>query len=130
MLYSKLIQVIAFITLSVAPWSAHAVESTPEEQAVIVHFNYGSTDLKPLRRLEDQLTTALDASGIGDFDGDEIAVSGKDGFLYMYGANADAVLALVGPILHTAPFMSGAKVTRVYGKLGTDVRRVETIIAP
>lgn len=99
-----------------------------QEQAVIVHFNYGCTDLKPLRDLEGQLEKALYSSGVGDFDGDEIAVSGKDGYLYMYGASADRVYDVVLPILQRAAFMRGAKVTRVYGELGSEARRAEAVV--
>lgn len=99
------------------------------EQAVIVHFNYGSTDLKPLRSLEEALEKAIEAAGVGDFDGDEIAADGSDGYLYMYGANADDVFKVVLPILEQSPFMKGAQVTKVYGQLGTDVPREVITIA-
>jgi hypothetical protein len=115
--------------LFLATWSASAVgEST--EQAVIVHFEYGSTDLTQLHALEEKISAALAADGIGDFDGDEVATSGKDGYLYMYGPSADAVLELVRPLLEESPFMRGARITRVYGELGSDAGRAESIIAP
>jgi hypothetical protein len=113
--------------LGLASTVASAQTATPaQEQAVVIHFNYGSLELKPLRDLEDKLDKALSSSGVGDFDGDEIAVSGKDGFLYMYGPSADSVFNVVLPILQSAPFMHGAQVTKVYGKLGSDAPRSET----
>ncbi len=99
-----------------------------QEQAVMVHFSYGSTDLQPLRALEAQLEQALSSSGAGDFDGDEMAVSGKDGYLYMYGPSADRVVDVVLPILQGVQFMHGALVTKVYGELGSDARRHETVV--
>ena len=36
------------------------------EHAVIVHFNYGSTDLGPLFALEDKLEQAIAAEGSGE----------------------------------------------------------------
>lgn len=70
----------AALGLASAASSTHAA-APAQEQAVVIHFNYGSLELKPLRDLEDKLEKALSSSGAGDFDGDEIAVSGKDGFL-------------------------------------------------
>jgi len=55
----------------------------PAEQAVIVHFNYGSTDLKPLFALEDKLESAIKQAGAGEFDGDEVAPDRHDGYIYM-----------------------------------------------
>jgi hypothetical protein len=114
--------------LGLASTAASPQTAPAQEQAVIVHFNYGFTELKPLRDLEGQLEQALSSSGAGDFDGDEIAVSGKDGYLYMYGASADRVYAVVLPILQGAAFMHGAKVTKVYGELGSDARRAEVVV--
>lgn len=55
------------------------------EHGVIVHFYYGSRDLTGLYALEDRLERAISAAGVGEFDGNEIAVDGSDGYLYMYG---------------------------------------------
>ena len=110
--------------------TAASPQSAPsaQEQAVVVHFIYGSTELKPLRDLEGQLEHALSSSGAGDFVGDEIAVCGKDGYVYMYSASADRVYDVILPILQTAAFTRGAKVTKVYGELGSDARRAETVV--
>ena len=85
------------------------------EQAVIVHFLYGSTDLQRLHALEDRLEKAIAATKAGEFDGNEIATDGSDGFLYMYGPDADRLFEVVMPILHSANFMEGATVRRRYG---------------
>ena len=100
------------------------------EQAVIVQFDYGSTDLRPLRDLESQLEKAIESAGAGDFDGDEIETSGRDGYLYMYGRSADELFDVIHPILRGSPFMHGAKVTKIYGLPGTSARRTELTIAP
>jgi hypothetical protein len=121
----KVLKVFA-AALGLASAAPAQTAAPAQEQTVVVHFNYGSLELKPLRDLEDKLEKALSSSGAGDFDGDEIAVSGKDGFLYMYGPSADRVFSVVLPILQSAPFMQGAHVTKVYGKLGSDAQRTET----
>ncbi|BDU18966.1 hypothetical protein DYGSA30_04230 [Dyella sp. GSA-30] len=87
----------------------------PAEQAVIVHFNYGSTDLKPLFALEDKLESAIKQVGAGEFDGDEVAADGHDGYIYMYGPSADKLLDAIKPVLTSAPFMKNAKVVKRYG---------------
>jgi hypothetical protein len=100
-----------------------------EEQAVIVHFAYGSTDLKPLFALEAQLEEVLEKTGTGELDGNEVAVDGSDAYLYLYGPDAEALFEAVRPMLLAAPFMKRATVTKVYGELGSDVRREEVQLA-
>ncbi|MCJ0975642.1 hypothetical protein MST27_19930 [Pseudomonas sp. PS1] len=93
------------------------------EQAVIVKFSYGLDSIKEIFDLEDLLESAIESAGVGGFDGDEIAVDLSDGYLYMYGPDANAVYAVVEPILKSASFMKSAQVTLVYGELGGDVPR-------
>ena len=72
----------------------------PDEQAVIVHFNYASDDdLQPLFDFEDELTAVLESAQVGDLDGHDIAVDGSHGFLYMYGPDADRLFETIRPIL-------------------------------
>src|SRR4051812_23834215 len=92
------------------------------EQAVVIHFNYGilragdqKPDLQPLFELERRLEKAIADAKAGEYDGNEIAVSGKDGSLYMYGPDADRLYEAVRPILEAVPFMKGAKVKKRYG---------------
>ena len=97
-----------------------------EEQNLIVHFRYGSTDLTRLFELEDKLEAAINAANAGEFDGEEVAADGSDGFLYMFGPSANRLFEVVTPILKAADFMRGAKVTCKYGSMGTEAR--ETIV--
>ena len=98
------------------------------QQAVIVHFRYGSSDLTRLFELEDLIEDAIESAGVGRFDGDLVATDGRDGYLYMYGADADRLLAIVEPILASADFMSGAEVTRQYGLAEPGVRQASSTI--
>ena len=93
------------------------------EQAIIVKFSYGLESTKELFDLEDLLESAIESAGVGDFDGDEIAADLSDGYLYMYGPDADVVYSVVEPILKSTSFMKSAQVTLVYGELGKDVPR-------
>jgi hypothetical protein len=99
------------------------------EHAVIVRFDYGTTDLEPLFGLEEKLEEAIAAADAGEYDGNEVAVSGSDGTLYMYGPDADALFAVVRPILASATCLRNAVATLRYGPPADDVRRVEVRVA-
>lgn len=92
------------------------------EHAVIVHFAYGSTDLQRLFELEQQLESAISAAGVGEYDGNEVAVDGSDGYLYMYGPDADKLFEAIRPILEKTTFMRGAEVRKRYGPPRDGVR--------
>ena len=103
-------------------------QSSAPEHAVLVCFTYGSTDLSRLVALEEQLEQALGATGVGEFDGNEIAADGSEGTLFMYGPDADAILAAVRPALEAADFMQGARVQLRYGPPEEGVREVEVVL--
>lgn len=86
------------------------------------------TDLTPLFALEDRLEAAITVDKSGGFDGDEIAVGGADDFFYMYGPDADRLLATILPILEAVPFMKGAQATKRYGPPDPGVRTVVHVI--
>lgn len=102
--------------------------SDPSEQAVIVRFDYGSINLAPLSALEDRLIAAIEAADVGEFDGNEIAVDGSHGFLYMYGPDANALFATVRPILESTEFMKAARVRLRYGPPGEGTNEVEIVL--
>jgi hypothetical protein len=106
---------IAAIVFSPATIGAKAGAA---EQAVMVHFDYGSTDWAPFFVFEKKLSAAIDSSGEGDYDGNELAVDGSDGTLYMYGPGADKVIAVALPLLQACPLLKNVTVILVYGKLG------------
>jgi hypothetical protein len=97
------------------------MNETPEH-AVIVHFEYGSTDLEPLFVLEDELAEAISDADVGEFDGNEMAANGSDGLLYMYGPDADRLYETVRPLLESCSFTRGAKVVKRYGPPEDGVR--------
>ncbi len=72
------------------------------EHAVIVHFAYGQVDLDPLFEIEEKLTEAIDAAGVGEFDGNDVAGDGSNGRFYMYGPDGDKLLKVVVPVLESA----------------------------
>jgi hypothetical protein len=98
------------------------------EHAVIVQFQYGSTDLSRLFALEEQIEQAIAQHTAGEFDGNEVAADGSDGSLYMYGPDADRLFAAVRPVLECADFMRGARVTLRYGPPEDGVREREVVL--
>jgi hypothetical protein len=100
------------------------------EHAVVVTFDYGgSTDLEPLFKLEGQLESAIGAARVGEYDGNEVAVDGSDGTLYMYGPDADKLFAAVRPVLEACPFMKGGVVKLRYGPPTDGVPEREVLLA-
>jgi hypothetical protein len=98
---------------------------TNSEHAVIIHFSYGSTDLSRLYDLEDKLESALQLADSGEFDGNEMAADGSDGYLYLYGPDADILFETIKPVLEAAAFMKGAKAKLRYGPPKDGTREVE-----
>lgn len=92
--------------------SEHAVIVTlPAEQAVF-----------DLDTIEDPLIAAIDASGIGEFDGNLIGPDGA--VLYMYGTDADELFAVVGPVLADIDLPAGSYAVKRYGPPGAIETRV------
>ena len=101
----------------------------PVEHAILVKFNYGLDTLDALFELEDALTEALERAGVGEYDGNDIATDLSDGTLYMYGPDADALIAVAMPILKSAPFMKGARYSCRYGDAADpSAKEVQSII--
>jgi len=68
------------------------------------------------------LIAAIDASGIGEFDGNAI---GRDGaVLYMYGPDADLLFDVVGPVLEGMDLPRGSFALKRYGPPGANKTRV------
>ena len=82
------------------------------DHSVIVHFSkYLSEELEDLHNLELKLIKLIDESGLGMYDGHEIAMDDTDGTLYMYGTNAESLFKLVLPTLQETDFLKGAIAT-------------------
>jgi hypothetical protein len=88
------------------------------EQAVLVHFNYQSSDLRALFDLEDALRDAIQRAGVGEYDGHDIAADLSDGTLYMYGPDANALFSVARPVLAATLFIARAQATLRYGGPG------------
>ncbi len=98
------------------------------EHGVIVYFEYGKENLDPLHDLERQLEELLANKGIGVYDGHEIATDLSDGFLYLYGDNAERLFKAIRETLETTDFMRGAKVKLRFGPPEEGVKEIELTI--
>ena len=109
-------QLIALIitVISMVVGAAETPSKSPE-QAVIVHFVYGNSDWNPFFRFEEKLEIAVNSSGLGDYDGNELANDGSDGILYMYGPEADRLFTFVRPFLERNALLKSVEVTLRYG---------------
>ena len=95
------------------------------EQAVIIRFRYGIDALEPLHRLEKELEERIEKEGVGEYDGHEIATDYSDGFLYMYGSNAETLFKTVKPTLEKSDFMKGAMAKLRFGPPEDGVKEIQ-----
>ena len=75
--------------------------------------------LDPLFDLEDALIERLNGNKAGELDGHEIAMDGSDGFLFLYGPDADALYQLIEPVLRASKVTQGGHATLRYGSYNT-----------
>jgi hypothetical protein len=95
------------------------------KQSVIIEFDYGFEDLVPLHDLEELLRKAIEDTSTGIYDGHEIAIDDSDGYLYMYGPNAENLFKAVRPILNKCDFMKGAVATLRFGPPSVDCPQID-----
>jgi hypothetical protein len=91
------------------------------EQAVLIFLDGTSlpTDVYErydLATLEDELVAALERSGLGEFDGNEVGPG--ETALYLYGPNAGALFAGIEPVLRASPLCQNARVVIRFGGPG------------
>lgn len=102
----------------------------PTEHAVIVQFDYGNPDWAPFLEFEERLEDTVAESGVGDYDGNELATDGSDGYLYFYGPDADELFTVVKAQIAAEPMLKNIRVTLRYGAADDpNVRRVFIRIA-
>jgi hypothetical protein len=94
------------------------------EQAVIIEFNYGLKEDEPFYELSDKLRTLVDESGLGEYDGHEIAMDNSDGSFYMYGPDAKKLYGVIKETIEKTPFMMGANVILRFGPPQAGVEEV------
>jgi hypothetical protein len=98
------------------------------EHAVIIRFNYGIDGLDELHNLERKLQKVIQDNNVGEYDGHEIAIDYSDGFLYMYGPNAENLFKTINQILKETTFMKGAIAKLRFGPPEEGVKEIEVEI--
>ncbi|MFB7373898.1 hypothetical protein ACFC0D_29065 [Streptomyces sp. NPDC056222] len=99
---------------------AETHEADDVEQAVITHYHLADEGLgnpsqrEMIRRAQNLLSEAIEQAEVGEFDGNEYG--GGEVIPYAYGPDADALFAVMAPILHDLPFRP-AHVTLRYGSV-------------
>ncbi|MFD8693000.1 hypothetical protein [Streptomyces sp. NPDC059651] len=90
------------------------------EHAVIAHYRLADDGLgEPsqravVRQSQSLLTEAIEQADVGEFDGNEYG--GGEVVLFAYGPDADALFAVMAPILNDLPFRPAHVVLR-YGSV-------------
>ena len=98
------------------------------EQAVIIDFIYGLEEDEPFYELSDKLRKLVDGSGLGEYDGHEMAMDNSDGSFYIYGPDAKKLYELVKETIEKTPFMAGAHVRLRLGPPEKGVKEVSFIL--
>jgi len=104
---------LALIVMMISIFGARPAQAA-EEQAVIVHFEH-TGDWADFFEWEPKIEKAVKGSHAGDYDGNELAVNGSDGKIYMYGPSADQLLMVARPYLQAATFLKNKMATLRYG---------------
>jgi len=78
-------------------------------------FDYGLNDLKPFYDLSDKLRSLVNNSGLGDYDGHEMALDKSDGFFFLYGPDARTLYDVIKETIENTTFMKGANIKLRFG---------------
>jgi hypothetical protein len=98
-----------------------------DRQALIIYLNdigrhaeeMGVDALDALLSLQEDLAQAIEPRGIGEVDGNEIAMDDSEGSLYAYGPDAKAMLQAALPVICRSPLAEGGQVYLRYGEEAT-----------
>jgi hypothetical protein len=106
-----------FLCIALFAGSAAASQQSqrPPGPVMMVHFDYYPKDLPQIRALEYRLEGAIKRAGVGELGETELHVDGNDGYLYMYGPDADRMYEVASPILKSSKLMTDAEVTKHLG---------------
>jgi hypothetical protein len=91
--------------------AAHGGTARSVEHAVIARYRLtddgfgGPGDRAAVRAAQHLLTEAIERAGVGAFDGNEFG--GGEVMLFAYGPDADALFAVMEPVLRDLPFRPG-----------------------
>jgi hypothetical protein len=98
------------------------------QQAVIIEFNYGLEEDEPFYDLSEKLRAVVEESGLGEYDGHEIAMNNSDGSFYLYGPDAKKLYEAVKETIEKTSFMAGANIRLRLGPPNDGVKEVSFIL--
>ena len=98
------------------------------DHAVIILFQYGKSDLQPILDFKDKLEQTINEARVGRLDGIDIAEGGDDGYIYMYGPDAEQLFGAVNNTLESSGLMKGATARLRYGPPEVGVKSKEVKI--
>jgi hypothetical protein len=104
-----------------------APEAEAEQEYVSIHFRYGQADWSPFFAFEKVIENVIARAAVGNYEGNLLAVGGKDGYMDFCGPSAVALFEVLKPHLLGAQCLKGIEVTLRYAQ-GTDQRPRELII--
>jgi len=99
-----------------------------QEQAVIIEFDYGLDEDESFYDLSDKLRVLVEESGLGEYDGHEMAIDNSDGSFYLYGPDAKKLYEVIKETIEKTPFMNGANVMLRFGPPKVGVKTVSFIL--
>lgn len=93
-----------------------------------IYFTHDIRDILPYSDFIAKVRPAIEASGVGEYLGDDMAIDGGDAQGVFACRSARALFEFIRPQLSQLAFMKGAKVTFVFGALDSDADREEFYI--
>ena len=106
------------------------------EQALIIRLyelgdradDIGMEALDALLVLQQQLTRAVEETGLGEVDGNEIALDDSEGSLWLYGPDAKAMLKAALPVMCRSPLAPGGSAILRYGEAADELAGEECFL--
>jgi hypothetical protein len=96
------------------------------EEFAAIHFTeYGTTNLERIYSVSAELDKALKGTNLGELDGHMLSVDGSDGFLFLFGPDAQKLYEYVKAIILRTPFLKNAKLG--FGIAGQQLEVIEKL---
>ena len=86
---------------------------------LVIYFRHDIRDVIPYSKFIEATRGVLAENGLGEYLGDDMAIDGGDAEGVFAAPSATRLLKFLTDDLAKLQFMKGAKVTLVYGELGT-----------
>ncbi len=115
MLYVALFCILATAAFISLQFLLSERDTMDNEQCVIVNFKDFKQNTDEVFDLQDRLTEAVESAGIGECDGNELAVDGSDGSYFFYGPDADRIAWAILPLLKESAACRDAVIYLRYG---------------